>query len=217
MQMACIGTADLFLLSSFRSIRFLLTDTKIPRDTKTLVAGVAARKAADPARIDALLAEVQSISDQAIALLDGNVSRSEQVQKLQALVDRNHAVLNDLGVGHAALEAIRQKTAQKPYGLHTKLTGAGGGGCAVTLVPDDFSEDTLQLLKAELAADGFVCYETQVGGHGVGIASVQQAGKHASAEGGAEEEVVPVKKQFEATTTAELARWSETVGRWAFA
>jgi len=27
-------------------------------------------------------------------------------------------------------------TSQAPYNLATKLTGAGGGGCAVTLIPD---------------------------------------------------------------------------------
>ena len=114
-----------------------MTDTRIPRDTKTLVAGVAKRKQENPEHIDGLLQEIQHISDQAIIALDGdNLSRSEQVQKLETLVDRNHEILNELGVGHAALEAIRTKTAQKPYGLHTKLTGAGGGGCAVTVVPD---------------------------------------------------------------------------------
>lgn len=204
------------------------------------MAGVAKRKAEHPARIEALLAEIQQISDQATIALEGhNASRSEQVKKLEALVDRNHEILNELGVGHAALEAIRQKTAQKPYGLHTKLTGAGGGGCAVTVVPDgmsshlfcsrraqadgrhsDFSEDTLQLLKAELAADGFVCYETQVGGHGYGVASLDSAAarqQHVSAEGGSEEEVVPVKGEFEATSTAELGGWADRVGKWAYA
>jgi len=47
----------------------------------------------------------------------------------------NHQYLVTLGVSHPALETIKEKTAQ-PYGLSTKLTGAGGGGCAVTLIPD---------------------------------------------------------------------------------
>lgn len=41
-----------------------------------------------------------------------------------------------MGVSHASLEAIKAKTKASPYGLSTKLTGAGGGGCAVTLIPD---------------------------------------------------------------------------------
>lgn len=47
----------------------------------------------------------------------------------------NHEHLVTLGVSHPALETIRSKTAV-PHGLSTKLTGAGGGGCAVTLIPD---------------------------------------------------------------------------------
>lgn len=49
-------------------------------------------------------------------------------------MDRNHELLNKLGVGHKALERVCEIT--KKYGLHSKLTGAGGGGCALTLLKD---------------------------------------------------------------------------------
>ena len=52
----------------------------------------------------------------------------------QKLINENHAHLRELGVSHESLETIKAKTAT--YDLQTKLTGAGGGGCAVTLVPD---------------------------------------------------------------------------------
>jgi len=35
-------------IQGFKSLKFLLTDSKVPRDTKALVAGVAARKAQVP-------------------------------------------------------------------------------------------------------------------------------------------------------------------------
>lgn len=118
----------------------MLTDTRIPRDTKTLVAGVARRREEDPDTINGLLQEIQHVSDQAVIALDSdNLSRREQIGRLESLVDRNHELLNMLGVGHSALEAIKVKAAQAPYGLHSKLTGAGGGGCAVTVVPDGMS------------------------------------------------------------------------------
>lgn len=95
-------------------------------------------------------------------------------------------------MSHPALEAIKSKTAT--YNLQTKLTGAGGGGCAVTLVPDGtyyytsllqyeydspliydihpgFSEDSLKQLMSELSADGFEAYLTSVGGSGLGVLS----------------------------------------------
>ena len=50
-------------------------------------------------------------------------------------MEENHRHLVTLGVSHPSLETIKEKTAT-PFGLSTKLTGAGGGGCAVTLIPD---------------------------------------------------------------------------------
>jgi mevalonate kinase len=61
------------------------------------------------------------------------------------LIDENHAHLASLGVSHPSLEAIRAQTSAQPYELSTKLTGAGGGGCAVTLLPD--SEPVLVMLQ----------------------------------------------------------------------
>lgn len=146
---ACLGGAIAFTkavkgregslvgLHGFKSIRFLLTDTKVSRDTKTLVAGVARRKLEEPDVINPVLASIQSISDEARrCLTDSDLSRQEQITTLESLIDTNHAHLVTLGVGHSALEAIKAKTASQPWGLHTKLTGAGGGGCAVTIVPD---------------------------------------------------------------------------------
>lgn len=50
-------------------------------------------------------------------------------------MEENHRHLVTLGVSHPSLETIKATTAT-PFGLSTKLTGAGGGGCAVTLIPD---------------------------------------------------------------------------------
>lgn len=44
----------------------------------------------------------------------------------------NQHHLNALGVGHASLDQLCQVTAAN--GLHSKLTGAGGGGCGITLL-----------------------------------------------------------------------------------
>lgn len=37
-----------------------------------------------------------------------------------------------MGVGHPALDTLCRVTLAK--GLHSKLTGAGGGGCGITLL-----------------------------------------------------------------------------------
>lgn len=44
----------------------------------------------------------------------------------------NQHHLNAIGVGHTSLDRLCQVTAA--HGLHSKLTGAGGGGCGFTLL-----------------------------------------------------------------------------------
>ena len=45
----------------------------------------------------------------------------------------NQHLLNALGVGHAALDRVCATALER--GLAAKLTGAGGGGCALVLIP----------------------------------------------------------------------------------
>ncbi|KAJ2461982.1 cystathionine beta-lyase, partial [Coemansia sp. RSA 2320] len=49
------------------------------------------------------------------------------------------------------------------------LTGAGGGGCALTLIPHGTPDDSVDAVERELAVEGFQCYRTVVGGGGVAI------------------------------------------------
>jgi mevalonate kinase len=79
--------------------------------------------------------DIQRIADEGSLLLsDPEVPREKMLQALASLMQENHAHLVTLGVSHPSLEEIREVTSS--FGLSTKLTGAGGGGCAVTLVPD---------------------------------------------------------------------------------
>ncbi|GAA5907493.1 hypothetical protein JCM8208_001393 [Rhodotorula glutinis] len=210
------GRLDVIEPQEGRGIRFLLTDTKVARDTKTLVAGVARRKLEEPDTINPLFDSIQRISDSAHALLtSSSVDRASQLADLAQLVDQNHAHLVSLGVGHAALEAVRSTTRGEPWGLATKLTGAGGGGCAVTVVPDDFSDDSLASLRSALAASGFETYSTTVGGRGFGVVAVPGASAEVDeAEGGAERSKVPERRRFDECAGEELARWAEGVEGW---
>ena len=45
----------------------------------------------------------------------------------------NQHSLNLLGVGHPQIDVVCKVT--KEFGLSSKLTGAGGGGCVLTLLP----------------------------------------------------------------------------------
>ncbi|GAA5823114.1 hypothetical protein JCM10212_002676 [Sporobolomyces blumeae] len=209
-------------INGFKGLNFLLTDTQVPRDTKTLVAGVAKRKLEEPDTINPLLTSIQEISDKAQSTLSSaTLSRSAQLAELNRLIDQNHQHLVSLGVGHVALEAVRAKTKEEPWRLSTKLTGAGGGGCAVTILPDDFADDSLLALKQALTSSGFVPYSTVVGGRGFGVhvpttEAPDATGSIDEAEGGVEAMRTPENKKFVETRKDELGRWAEQLGSWTF-
>jgi mevalonate kinase len=193
-------------IRGFDSIRLLLTNTRVPRDTKSLVAGVSAKKVAEPEVVDPILDDIQAISDEARALLDGSTPAARDVflSRIAQLMHSNHAHLRTLGVSHPSLEAVVAATAAEPYGLTTKLTGAGGGGCAVTLVPDTFPAETLDKLLADLRALGAEPHITTLGGPGLGVFRPASA---ASADGHA--------TTLRAAGSAGLADWSQRLdGKW---
>ncbi|RDB26082.1 Cystathionine beta-lyase [Hypsizygus marmoreus] len=233
-------------IHGFKSLRFLLTNSKVPRDTKKLVAGVGEKKANEPELVNGILQAIQSISDEARrALADPEMPRDTLLSALSALIHENHGHLVSLGVSHPSLEVIRRKTAAEPYQLSTKLTGAGGGGCAVTLVPDDFKAQDLQNLMTELIREGFQPYLTSVGGSGLGILSpyghhrnrgsvarsAQLSGQitppetpfssddsesHLDAGEGAADSYEPLRSIFETSSILELPEWADNLGRWLY-
>ncbi|KAI6122182.1 cystathionine beta-lyase [Pisolithus croceorrhizus] len=155
-------------IDGFKALRFLLTDTRVPRNTRSLVAGVAERLAKDPNGVDQVLEQIRDVVVRARHTLG---EEGDGTTVLAGLIAENHAHLIDLGVSHPSLEDVRDVTGR--YGLATKLTGAGGGGCAVTLVPDDFSESSLSSVIAALQEKGYIPYLTEVGGPGLGILIAQ--------------------------------------------
>jgi mevalonate kinase len=89
----------------------------------------------EPDVINSILTSISRISSHAqLTLTSSTLSRASLIAELEILMEENHGHLVSLGVGHEVLERIREKT--KKSGLITKLTGAGGGGCAVTIIPD---------------------------------------------------------------------------------
>ena len=94
---------------------------------------------------------------------------SEQnLEHLGDLFRINHGLLVSLGVSHPKLEYIREIIDYTDIGW-TKLTGAGGGGCAITLLKRDADPQNLEKLQKNFEAAGFQEYRTTLGGDGVGI------------------------------------------------
>nr|ASF90237.1 hypothetical protein SPAR06913 [Bartheletia paradoxa] len=204
-------------LRGFASVRFLLTDSRVPRNTRELVAAVGAKKDNEPEYVGGILDAVQAIADEVKRCLsDPEMERKDLLAALEAFIDENHCHLVSLGVSHPMLEVIRARTAEQPWGLKTKLTGAGGGGCTITLVPDDFPAASLASLVESLRSSGFECYSTSVGGSGLGVLVPQSRVARASPQGGNGKTTLPDLKKFEDVKAEELAEWAEGEGRWAY-
>lgn len=121
-------------LEGFQSLRLLLTNTKVPRSTNALVAGVGAMRKTYPLIIEPMLESMNAIALHCRDAFKKSQDKSALMDELEDLVGLNHCLLEGLGVSHPSLEKVRLITAK--FGLKTKLTGAGGGGCAVTFIRD---------------------------------------------------------------------------------
>lgn len=146
--------------------RFLLVNTRVPRSTKEQVANVRKLLEGNRVRVEGLFDEIDGIASSFINL--SNQQTLSEAQLASQLV-RNHEILNELGVGHPQIERVADIC--KQYGATTKLTGAGGGGCTLSLLPKTLDDAALTQLIAELEGEqnGFQCFVSAVGGAGFQI------------------------------------------------
>lgn len=163
---------------SFPVLDLVLTNTKVSRHTSQLVAGVGALRKEYPAIVDPILESVTRIVEQAHESISNEKDPKVLNETLSALADINHGLLVALGVSHLSLEQIRGASQATKLGA-TKLTGAGGGGCAITIV-DPGSAHTVHEFRS-LVPD-FEVLETTLGGRGVAATKVESNNVEADLE-----------------------------------
>ncbi|GAA6224778.1 mevalonate kinase [Lates japonicus] len=155
-------------LSKVPLLRILLTNTKVPRSTKVLVARVKDKINKFPSIMTPVLDSVDAISctcEKVLSEMTCEPITGEHYNILEELIDINQHHLNVMGVGHPALDTLCQVTLTR--GLHSKLTGAGGGGCGITLLRPETDAFVVQSTVQDLRDCGFDCWETSIGGPGV--------------------------------------------------
>lgn len=107
------------------AVTFVVGDTGIAASTGPLVAGVKDLVDRD-ARARSAVEEIGRIAIEGLAAL-----QAMDLAEAGRLMNRNHELLNALGVGHPALEKL--VAAARPLSYGAKLTGAGGGGSMIAL------------------------------------------------------------------------------------
>ena len=159
-------------LSNLPAMQILLTNTKVPRSTKQLVANVRKLYDAYPDIIKPILSAIEGISLKFLHLIDsihaGSITNHDFVMETGKLFNINHNLLCALGVGHSSLTLVHETSSS--CNCACKLTGAGGGGCALTLLQpmDGMDESSLVLdLTKRLEGLEFSVFSSAIGGDGV--------------------------------------------------
>ncbi|XP_059650296.1 mevalonate kinase-like [Cornus florida] len=128
---------DLTQIKSNMPLKMLITNTKVGRNTKALVAGVSERTLRHPKAMAAVFTAVDSSSNELATIIQSHVlddlAITEKEEKLEELMEMNQGLLQCMGVSHSSIETVLRTTLK--YKLVTKLTGASGGGCVLTLLP----------------------------------------------------------------------------------
>ncbi len=131
---------------------FVVGNTGISAATGPLVANVKERVEHDRKAAEAVR-EIGRIT------LDGlEALRRNDLEAAGRLMDRNHALLTGLGVGHPMLDRLVQAARKTSYGA--KLTGAGGGGSIVAL--SDRPQETVEAIR-EAGGKAFVVRSDPIG------------------------------------------------------
>jgi mevalonate kinase len=158
-------------LKDFPELPLLLINTKQPRSTAAEVAKVGKLKKKYPDVTEQALDTIDRVTMSAYNLITSenfDPTSDSNIEHLGDLFNMNHGCLVSLGVSHPKLERIREIVQTAGVGW-TKLTGAGGGGCAITLLRTDVTRDQLDEVNASFEEADFEEYKTTLGGDGVGI------------------------------------------------
>ena len=116
-------------------LRMLITNTKVGRNTKALVSAVGLRSSRHPKAMASIFTAVDSISKELSEILGdlNDLSVASKEDEIRELMEINQGLLQSMGVSHSSIEDVIRITSN--YKLTSKLTGAGGGGCVLTLLP----------------------------------------------------------------------------------
>lgn len=130
-------SGELTRIKTNMPVKMLITNTRVGRNTKTLVAAVSERTLKHPNAMSSVFNAIDSISNEVASIIQAPVSDdlaiTEKEEKLGELMEMNQGLLQCMGVSHASIETVIRTTLK--YKLSSKLTGAGGGGCVLTLLP----------------------------------------------------------------------------------
>jgi len=135
----------------------IVVNSLIQRNTKDLVNKVKEKYDLNKKKFSSIFEEIKNITlESEKELAKGNI------ENIGSLMTKNHELLKEIGVSHPKLEVIVEKL--NKYGsIGSKLTGAGGGGCIISLFEDQeiakqaiskFTNQGLQAFITDISVSG---------------------------------------------------------------
>ncbi|MGQ4833151.1 MAG: mevalonate kinase [Candidatus Asgardarchaeia archaeon] len=138
------------------NLPLVVGNTKIPRSTRDLVMRVKKLHEKFPELVDSIFSAIGKVATLALKSL-----QDARLQQLGALMTINHGLLESLGVSNHKLSSFVH-TAISNGALGAKLTGAGGGGCMIALVPEEKQRDVAAAIQ-KLGGDSYITHTTNTG------------------------------------------------------
>jgi mevalonate kinase len=123
--------------------------TGVPSSTKVMVERVAALRATEPARVQRAFEQIGRVTGMARHAVEHG-----EAESLGAAMREAQRILRGLDVSSVELDLVC-KIAEGAGALGAKLTGGGGGGCAVALAPSKSVADDIVLAWRRAGFDGF--------------------------------------------------------------
>lgn len=135
-------------------LQFVVANSKITHSTSEVVSRVKKYKENNPAIFSLLCRQEESLIDDALAAMHEN-----DLKVVGQKMSQNQKYLDQIGVSNKTLDAMMALANQTSFG--SKITGAGDGGCIVSLVDQENIERTLAAL-----AD-YECFATKIDAGGL--------------------------------------------------
>ncbi|XGW15470.1 hypothetical protein V3C99_001163 [Haemonchus contortus] len=170
-------------LKNLPDLRVILVNSKVERNTSRMVQTVKERLKKFPDVVEGIFTSIDAISREAAKILHrppeengetldklvngghGTSVPDNDHHSLQDLCRINNQLLIGLGVGHPKVDQICTTLAR--YGIHPKMTGAGGGGSVFAFLKPDTPQTLLDMISGELIKLGYEVWQPPLGGPGV--------------------------------------------------
>ncbi|MGI0028049.1 MAG: mevalonate kinase [Nitrosopumilaceae archaeon] len=127
-------------IASRNDLTFIISNSAQVHNTQDVVRQVRNFKEKNEDLFNKLCRQETDIVDNAMSSLKEN-----DLNKLGSLMLKNHDLLKQIGISTEKIDLLVQEAKKTSYGA--KITGAGGGGCIISLVDNSNSEDTLNNLR----------------------------------------------------------------------